>query len=347
MGLLDTSTLFLQLWGFYPHEDNKSNLKKTFYKFYSHFMVIWVIVFEVSLLLGFINLIFEKKSFGRLSNNFSILIGVLLMFINTIIFNQKKVAYLCQDIMIYEKTHLLIATDPEMSLIYQTVLKKNKYLNIFTLLTSFGAMLAFFGMPLLLVYNTGPTFWESDTPFMYELYLPFDRRNYYWFLIITQACVMDGLMLWVTGIAYIACQTTFYGLFMYGTLRFQILQIELDKLSSYKEEDSFERLRSLDQRIEEILFTTIFVTVIFAEVYFLGWTCNGIQDQSLRVAESIYAIQWCDKGKYFKVMVEMMMMRAQKPSNIKIGPLGVMNIDTILSTVKTAYSFITLILNLR
>ncbi|KAL1492170.1 hypothetical protein ABEB36_012656 [Hypothenemus hampei] len=91
----------------------------------------------------------------------------------------------------------------------------------------------------------------------------------------------------------------------------------------------------------------IFLTVIFAEVYFLGWTCNAIQDQSLRVAERIYAIQWYDKGKNFKTMVQMMMMRAQKPANIKIGPLGIMTMRTILSTVKTAYSFITLILNLR
>ncbi|KAL1492102.1 hypothetical protein ABEB36_012594 [Hypothenemus hampei] len=91
----------------------------------------------------------------------------------------------------------------------------------------------------------------------------------------------------------------------------------------------------------------VFLTVIFTEIYFLGWTCNGIQDQSFRVAERIYAIQWYDKGKDFKVMVEMMMMRAQKPSNIKIGPLGVMTVNTIVSTVQTAYSFITLMLNLR
>ncbi|KAL1492172.1 hypothetical protein ABEB36_012658 [Hypothenemus hampei] len=205
-------------------------------------------------------------------------------------------------------------------------------------------MLVFFGMPLLLVYNTGPTFWESDTPFMYELYLPFDRRNYYWFLII-----VDSLMVWVTGIAYIACQTTFYGLFMYGALRFQILQLKIDKLCTYGGEDSLERLRSviiehhdiinfidtlnekishavmstfmvnsiklgsavvanMDQNIEDLPFPMIFLTLLFAEVYFLGWTCNKIQDQSLRVAERIYAIQWYDKGKDFKVMVEMMMI---------------------------------------
>ncbi|KAL1492164.1 hypothetical protein ABEB36_012650 [Hypothenemus hampei] len=382
MGLLAISTFFYQLIGIWPIENNKSKLKHIFYRIYGNFLVIWVVVFNVFLALGFIKLIIKKESFGRLSNSLSILLTQLLMIVNITIFNQKKVAYLCQDIKIYEKNHLLNPRDPEISVIYEAILKKCKILNVFTLVTTYGTILLFIVVPLLLLYKTGPNFWKSDAPFMFELYVPFDRQNYYWFLIIANIVTA-----WLNAVIYITGQTTFYSLFMYGTLRFQILQLKIDKLSTCDEENLFATLKNLiiehhntinfidilNEKIsyavmstfmvnsiklgsgvigfmidiKDLPFSMIYLTLMLADVYFLGWTCNGIQDQSFRVAERIYAIQWNNKGKAFKFMVQMMMMRAQRPTNIKIGPLGVMNMDTILSTLKTAYSVTTFLLKMR
>ncbi|KAL1492169.1 hypothetical protein ABEB36_012655 [Hypothenemus hampei] len=240
MGLLNMSTLMLQLGGAWPLEEGESKPKKIFYKMYGNFLIISFVVFNVFLSLGFIRLILKKESFGRLSNSLSVLITLLLMILNITIFNQKKVAYLCQDIKIYEKNYLLNAKDPEISVIYEAILKKSKILNTFTLVTSFFGTLSLIGVSLLWVHNAGSNFWESDAPFMFELYVPFDRQKYYGLVIIANifiACLGT--------IFYIAVQTTFYGLFMYGNLRFQILQLKFKKFSTYNEEDSFEGLKML------------------------------------------------------------------------------------------------------
>ncbi|KAL1492103.1 hypothetical protein ABEB36_012595 [Hypothenemus hampei] len=248
MGLLDISTLLLQLSGLWPVENNKSKLKKTFYNIYRRFLVIWFVIFCIFQSLGFIRLILKKESFGRLSNSLTILLTVILMILNITIFNKKKVAYLCQNIIIYEKVHLLNTKDLKMSVIYQAISKKNKFLKIFTLLTSILGTLLFIGVSLLLLYNAGPDFWKSDAPFMFELYVPFDRQNYYWFIIIENIFIVcSGSMF------YITCQTTFYGLFLYGTLRFQILQLKIEKLSIYGGENSFEKLRSLILEHQDII----------------------------------------------------------------------------------------------
>ncbi|KAL1492106.1 hypothetical protein ABEB36_012597 [Hypothenemus hampei] len=248
MGLLHISTLILQLSGLWPIEDNKSKLKRTFYKIYSNFLLVWLMVYDVFLSLGFIRLIVKTESFERLNRSLFVFLTTIIIIPNMIIFKQKKVGNLCQDIMIYEKAHVLNTKNPELSAVFQAILKQSNFFTIFTLSTCFVGTSTFIGMSLLVLYNTGPSFWKSDAPFMYELYIPFDKQKYSWFIIIVQI-----LTAYSASLVYVTIQTTFYVLFMYGTLRFQILQLKIDKLSIYGGENSFEKLRSLILEHQDII----------------------------------------------------------------------------------------------
>ncbi|KAL1492101.1 hypothetical protein ABEB36_012593 [Hypothenemus hampei] len=240
MGLLNISAVLLQLSVSWPIEDNKTKLENTFYKIHRYFVVICITFFCIFQSLGFIRLILKKESFGRLSDSLLILLIITLLLVNKIIFNQNRVLYLFQDIIIYEKAYLSITNDPEMLVIYQAIVKKSKFFNIFILLSCFLGNLFFIGVSFLILNNEGSNFWESDTPFMYELYIPFDRQRYSWLVIVVELC-----MAYSSSLLYVTIQTTFWVLFMYGILRFQILQLKIDKLSIYGGENSFEKLRSL------------------------------------------------------------------------------------------------------
>uniref|UniRef100_M3V885 Odorant receptor 24 n=1 Tax=Ips typographus TaxID=55986 RepID=M3V885_IPSTY len=73
--------------------------------------------------------------------------------------------------------------------------------------------------------------------------------------------------------------------------------------------------------------------------------CNEITEQSLQVAQTIYDTFWYKESKQYNVLLQLMLMGAQRPVTMRIGPFGAMTTSTILTTMRAAYSYATLMMN--
>lgn len=121
--------------------------------------------------------------------------------------------------------------------------------------------------------------------------------------------------------------------------------------------------------------------MLVSEVVFQGWMCNEITEQvpqnfvvatqhnnliclfkSLKVAETMYDTFWYKESKQYNVLLQLMLMRTQRPVTMRIGPFGAMTTSTILTviefsnfrlqfkfclfqTMRAAYSYATLMMN--
>lgn len=56
--------------------------------------------------------------------------------------------------------------------------------------------------------------------------------------------------------------------------------------------------------------------------------------QSLKISTDAYQILWYNEDKDVAVLLQMMIMRAQKPLTMQMGPFGPMITDTILSVIQ-------------
>ncbi|XP_050296986.1 odorant receptor Or2-like isoform X3 [Anthonomus grandis grandis] len=90
--------------------------------------------------------------------------------------------------------------------------------------------------------------------------------------------------------------------------------------------------------ISTLAFPIFYSFMLTSEVFFLGWMCN----ESLAIADAAYNSLWYNENKNVKVMLKILMMRAQKPLTMDNGPFGPMTTNTIVSTLKAAYSYATL-----
>nr|AKK25153.1 odorant receptor 5 [Dendroctonus ponderosae] len=174
---------------------------------------------------------------------------------------------------------------------------------------------------------------------------------------------------------------------MYGSLRLKVLRIGMQRfhhspcggvnMKSFVVEhlDSIRYIDDLNEATKSILFITfllnsikvasvlfplmavkslsalafpaIFSSMLVAEVFYLGWICNEVKEQSLKISTDAYKILWYNENKDVSVLLQMMIRRAQRPLTMQMGPFGPMVTDTILSTMKAAYSYTTLMLNAR
>lgn len=56
----------------------------------------------------------------------------------------------------------------------------------------------------------------------------------------------------------------------------------------------------------------------------------------MKIADALYQSRWYDCGQNTKKIVQIMMMRAQRPLTISVGPFYVMSTETAL-VVRTKY----------
>ncbi|KAF7273701.1 hypothetical protein GWI33_013596 [Rhynchophorus ferrugineus] len=95
---------------------------------------------------------------------------------------------------------------------------------------------------------------------------------------------------------------------------------------------------SVGQQI--FLITYTFLTLY--QIFMTTWNANEIREQSTGIADALYQSNWLLLNKEGKVLCQVMMNRAQKPLAITIGPFGVMTNQSILTIVKAAYSYVSI-----
>ncbi|XP_060524218.1 odorant receptor 30a-like isoform X1 [Cylas formicarius] len=82
---------------------------------------------------------------------------------------------------------------------------------------------------------------------------------------------------------------------------------------------------------EELLMNFALLTFTIFQLMTFSWNCNEIIVQSTGLADSLFESDWYNQGQHAKVLIRIMMMRCQKPLSLRIGWLGVMDLDAGLS----------------
>ncbi|XP_060518128.1 odorant receptor 7a-like [Cylas formicarius] len=89
----------------------------------------------------------------------------------------------------------------------------------------------------------------------------------------------------------------------------------------------------------------LFFCVLFTQTFVLGWTANEIKCQSLVLADILYCCPWYDQSEKIKSTLLIMILRAQKPLVLTIGPLDAMTIQSALAILKASYSYVGVMMN--
>nr|QXE93238.1 odorant receptor 12 [Eucryptorrhynchus brandti] len=384
MGLFDTPRAFLQIWGIWPVETIDTDLKKNMYMAYRAFQIGWYTLFNISQTIGCIGLILHGEPFERISKCLSVLVTLVLMLWKGIIYLRNKIPQMCLMVIEAEKA-LIKLEDQEIRATYNHMEKNNRYMNIWIIGSSVFTLIAFIVVSFIELFTIGPDFWEYDNiSFMHELYLPFKKRDHYYFIIF--ANIFTAV---VSVVLNAAIQTTFFGLIAYASIRLRVIQIGLEKLYAgpktvkdterilkgflQEHQDSIRFIEELNEATKNVLlmsfllnsikvaavlfqimavrklavlaFPIFYSFMLISEVFCLGWMCNEVKDQSLAIADAAYNTLWYNESKSVKLMLQIMIMRAQKPLTMTIGPFSPMSTDTIVTTLKAAYSYTTVMMD--
>ncbi|XP_076262724.1 odorant receptor 67c-like [Rhynchophorus ferrugineus] len=92
----------------------------------------------------------------------------------------------------------------------------------------------------------------------------------------------------------------------------------------------------------ELGWSLAFITVLVIQITTLTWNANEIKEQSLSIAEGMFNSDWYLLNKEGRQMVQIIILRAQKPLVVTIGPFGPMTTHSALVTFKAAYSYVNL-----
>ncbi|XP_060518276.1 odorant receptor 30a-like [Cylas formicarius] len=92
-----------------------------------------------------------------------------------------------------------------------------------------------------------------------------------------------------------------------------------------------------------VLFNAGFVISNFGGLMFLSWNCNEIIVQSAELATALYESEWYEQDKHSNALLQIMMIRSQKPLAITIGSFGPMTVDAGMSRMRLAYSYTTVL----
>ncbi|XP_060533845.1 odorant receptor 49b-like [Cylas formicarius] len=97
----------------------------------------------------------------------------------------------------------------------------------------------------------------------------------------------------------------------------------------------FLKVDTYAQWLSVVSYAGYLMTNIFAT----GWAANEIKMQGLRLSDAIYESSWYNYDKELKRHLLMVMIRAQKPLVLTIGPFGEMVLQSSLTIMKAAYSY--------
>nr|WJJ63307.1 odorant receptor 7 [Pachyrhinus yasumatsui] len=93
------------------------------------------------------------------------------------------------------------------------------------------------------------------------------------------------------------------------------------------------------------VFLVFYFSLMVLQIFVLGWTTNEIKVQSLAISDAIYESKWHLFDKETTQLLQIMMMRAQDPLTMRIGPFGPITTETPLLIMKAAYSYVTIMIN--
>lgn len=81
-------------------------------------------------------------------------------------------------------------------------------------------------------------------------------------------------------------------------------------------------------------------------MFIMSWIGEEIMTNSLDVCESVYDVPWQDEGKEFGQLIQMLLIRVQKPLVLRSGAITVICRNSFVSTMKSCYTYLSLLVRL-
>ncbi|XP_060524005.1 uncharacterized protein LOC132700598 [Cylas formicarius] len=94
---------------------------------------------------------------------------------------------------------------------------------------------------------------------------------------------------------------------------------------------------------KELVISGTILTFTTLQLMTFSWNCNEIIVQSTELTTALFKSNWYYQDRSAKVLIQIMMMRCQTPLCLRIGWLGVMDLDAGLSRLKLGYSYTSII----
>ncbi|XP_060531765.1 odorant receptor 49b-like [Cylas formicarius] len=214
---------------------------------------------------------------------------------------------------------------------------------------------------------------SMEKPFFYELYyFNLDKEKHSLFLLvmnclfvlINSSVVASTRMLFMTSIIFISSALSILQIKFEKSMNQQEKALEITKMLVVEHQDVIRATKNLNECIKYLIFMEYLLNsltlatlaiiplltskrsmspvlafgVIFTLIMVLGYSANEIQIQSSSLADALYECRWYEQNETTKKMLFTMLIRAQKPLGLTIGPFA-MTIDSSLKIIKTSYSY--------
>uniref|UniRef100_A0A310S6K7 Odorant receptor n=1 Tax=Chrysomela lapponica TaxID=153811 RepID=A0A310S6K7_CHRLA len=98
-----------------------------------------------------------------------------------------------------------------------------------------------------------------------------------------------------------------------------------------------------EQKLENDLKAGQFIASMLTRLTIYYWYANEIAEQSSDIASSVYDNEWYNQSEEVKKMMCMVMLRCKKGIGLEIGTFRIMTLKTLLSILKGAYSYMTVV----
>ncbi|CAH1640018.1 unnamed protein product [Spodoptera littoralis] len=89
----------------------------------------------------------------------------------------------------------------------------------------------------------------------------------------------------------------------------------------------------------EFASMTLFISCILTELFLYCYYGNEVTDESSRVSESLYSMEWARAGLSFRRSLVLVMERAKRPLRPAAGRVIPLSLDTFVKIIKSSYTF--------
>nr|QXE93188.1 odorant receptor 7 [Eucryptorrhynchus scrobiculatus] len=360
------SKYFMIIVGLWKIRLNISPTLKIIYSAYSCILQIMYFIFNLSLIIRAVQIVLkntgDENKFGAIS------LAAVIWFINF-----RVLIYLIYGIpkmfisVIEQENDIFNSGNQEILTMYR---KQCKFYTIISIYITLNTALATCAFVASHVINYSP-----DKNFMFELWFPFEIEPHVyavykflmsqWGILFNSAvqCGMQSLIIFITS-QFDILQINIRNVFTFERgknvhcavkkyiQKHQFLIKFVEDLNNSINSiillefllDSVNLAAALlqiitAQSIIEITFSLVYFVLLLSQLFILAWSANEIYTQSFNVSNAIYESNWMDQSEPIKKTMLIMLMRAQKPLALTIGPFRPMNMEAGLMTVKGAYTY--------
>ncbi|XP_060524832.1 odorant receptor 49b-like isoform X2 [Cylas formicarius] len=234
------------------------------------------------------------------------------------------------------------------------------------------------GVNLYHFVNSPDNINATEKPLPYRYWYPFDPSKYYLVALVDQN-IRPTFSCFCIGVT----SASLNSLAIFVSVQLKVLQHQFEHFNRQEQEaldclkllcekhqrlivyttefsESFKYIVMLDYTVcsltfallilqiiagEELVITFTVLTFTTLQLMTFSWNCNEIILQSMELAKALFNSDWYNQNRHAKILIHVMMMRCQKPLSLRIGWLGVMDLDAGISRLKLGYSYTSIMKN--